>query len=243
MDASMLRLGQTLLGYEARMSVLSDNVANAGTAGFKAVSMTALRFDDALLEAAGNAAGGSGDQTLYFTLRTDIDFSQGDLAETGDASDLALDGSGFLCVQTGGGTAYVRSVSLRVDGEGYLTDANGNRLLGESGAIRVGDGGYAIGSGGSVVTGAGVAGKLRLSDAAAGGFVKLGNGYYAAAAGAQITQADCRVMQGYEEQSNVDLTREYVDMISISRSYQTVQRVITILDGINGKAVSQIGSL
>jgi flagellar hook-basal body protein len=124
MDASLLRLGQALLGYEARMSVLSDNVANAGTAGFKAVSMTALSFDGALSEAVGNAAGGSGDQTLYFTLRTDIDYSQGDLQKTGNDADLALSGSGFFCVQTGDGPAYVRSVSPRVDGAGYLTDAN-----------------------------------------------------------------------------------------------------------------------
>lgn len=237
MQASMLRLGQSLLCHEKMMSVLADNVANADTPGFKSSSAVALSFDDALSQAVENSAGSEDARTLYYEMRTGVNMSQGDLAPTGSDSDLALAGDGFFCVQTADGTLYRRSVCASVNAQGILADEAGNPILGVNGAIRV-DGAFSVGSGGTVVVDGRVAGRLRLLD---GAMVSRGDGYYAA--DGAVAQADCAVMQGYAELSNADVTREYLNMMSVSRAYGTISKTLTMIDEINDKAVSQIGAL
>ncbi|NLG36555.1 MAG: flagellar hook-basal body complex protein [Clostridiales bacterium] len=238
MQASMLRLGQSLLCHEKMMSVLADNVANADTPGFKSSAAVALSFDDALSQAVENAAGSEDARTLYFEMRTDVNMSQGDIVPTGSDRDLALAGSGFFCVQTADGILYRRSVHASVNAQGILADEAGNPILGVNGPIRVGGGAFSVGSGGAVVADGRVAGRLRLSD---GAMVGRGDGYYEA--DGALAQADCAVMQGYAEMSNVDVTREYINMMSVSRAYGTISKTLTMIDEINGKAVSQIGAL
>jgi flagellar basal-body rod protein FlgF len=238
MQASMLRLGQSLLCHQKMMSLLADNVANADTPGFKSGTAVALSFDDALSQAVENAAGSEDLRTLYFEMRTGVNMSQGDLTPTGSDRDLALAGSGFFCVQTAGGTLYRRSVCATVDAQGMLADEAGNPILGVNGPIHVGSGAFSIGSGGTVVAGDRVAGRLLLVD---GAMVGRGDGYYEV--DGAVAQADCTVMQGYMELSNVDVTREYINMMSISRAYGTISKAIMMIDETNGKAVTQIGAL
>ncbi len=113
--------------YSNGLQTISYNVANLNTDGFKAsdVAFDALvsNGDPAFL----------GENSLLSGYGVDMatpthDFSQGQLQQTGNALDLAIQGSGFLTVFDNGNVYYERTGSFSVGSDGYISDANGNHL-------------------------------------------------------------------------------------------------------------------
>jgi len=109
------------------LDVISNNIANASTTGFKASSAQfAEVFASSLL---GSGAAATGQGVVLSEIRTD--FSQGNIEFTSNALDLAISGNGFFVVEgDGGGREFTRAGGFRVDREGFLTNAQGQRLQG-----------------------------------------------------------------------------------------------------------------
>ncbi len=113
-----------------RQATLANNLANATTTGFRADTV-GLRA----VPAVGQQAG-----TRVFTVETTTgaDFSQGTLTATGRTLDVAIQGQGWLAVQTSDGTeAYTRDGALQVGPDGVLQLANGMQVQGTSGPISI----------------------------------------------------------------------------------------------------------
>jgi len=124
-----------LLGYSRGLRVIANNTANMNTPGFKSSS---LQFAD-VFYTGGNLSGGVTSQAstqLGFglnTLGTTISFKQGELRQTGNDLDMAVDGQGlFLLRNPDGSTAYTRAGQFRFDADGVLVNrSDGAKVMGQ----------------------------------------------------------------------------------------------------------------
>ena len=151
----------------------------------------------------------------------------GPTEQTKNPLDVAIDGGGFLAVQTPAGERYTRDGGLQINNQGQLVTASGYQVLGNSGPIvfQPTDKQINIASDGNVTVLEGtsridsVRGKLRLvTFAQAQQLVKEGSNLYAAGEG-QAAQPDTtsRLRQGFIEKSNVNSVHEMSRMIEITR--------------------------
>ncbi len=241
-------------GMEAqqlKLDTISNNLANASTTGFK---KTRAEFEDMLAETVRSAGaplpnGGNAPAPLEVGLgvkpaATTRSFSQGDLLNTQNPLDVALEGTGFLQVQRpDGSTAYTRAGNLRIDGEGRLTTQRGELLIPHMTVPRDATK-LTIQPDGTVL--AQISGR---EDAAELGTIELamfqnpgglesigGNLLVESAASGEVILARPgehgagSLSQGYLEGSNVKAVEEMIDMISTQRSYELNSKVIQTAD-------------
>ena len=123
---------QTVL--ERQLDIVANNVANVNTTGFKADSSL---FEEYLMPGAHeDNFSGSDRRVSYVQDRgTFRDFSQGAAEQTKNPLDVAIDGSGFLVVQTAAGERYTRDGGLQLNSQGQLVTAAGDPVLGTAGPI------------------------------------------------------------------------------------------------------------
>ncbi len=238
-----------MLVQRKKMDVITNNITNIETNGYKRDQLISRSFKDMLINRINDPAVVSystviGSQNAGVHIdEVATDFTQGNLEDTGRLSDLALQGPGFFAINTPGGERYTRDGSFSVNSEGYLVTADGNYVMGVSGKIRVGTGKFSVSDQGVVTVNGTPAGKLKIvAFADTAGLRKEGNNLYVNY-NTQITAATAgtSVKQGYIEGSNVDIAREMVDMISVSRMYETNQRMVKMLDESLDKAVNEVG--
>src|SRR4030081_3176782 len=191
---------------ERQIDVVANNVANVNTNGYK--SDRSL-FQEYLASGAheDNFVGSDRRVSYVQDRATFHDFSQGATQETKNPLDVAIDGGGFLVVQTPAGERYTRDGGLQINNQGQLVTASGNPVLGSSGPIvfQPTDKDVSIAADGNVTVLEGVnridsvRGKLRLvSFAQAQKLLKEGSNLYAAGeGGAAQPDVTSRVRQGF----------------------------------------------
>lgn len=211
--------------WERKQEVVANNLANVSTDGFKAQRVFAQMMDGIRPEA--NAIS---------------DLTTGSLKQTGNATDVALKGAGFLVVSTADGERYTRGGSLRVDDKHFLVDANGHQLLGTKGALKLGDGPFTVDPDGTVTQGYQIVDVLRMESAPKGTeLAHEGDALWVPGATKQVVAPkDREVKQGYLEESNVNSMSALVDMVAVQRSYASVQKAITQMDQTNETITTQL---
>ena len=177
------------------------------------------------------------------------DFTPGVFRETGRPLDVALDGEGFLVVQTPRGERYTRAGALTVDAAGQLVTQRGELVVSDRGpiTIRQGKGDLGIGADGSVSVDGQPVGKLkvvRFNDTRAA-LTKEGDSLFMATGKEPPQDANStRVVQGVLELSNVNAVTEMATMMHNSREFDSLQRSITMMmNDIGRKISSEIGRL
>lgn len=232
-----------------KLDVLTNNIANAETTGYKRDRLLSRSFKDMMIERTGDPYIVSilsevGPQNTGVHIdEIYTDFTQGSSEETGRLTDIAIEGRGYFAISTPAGERYTRDGSFNVSTEGYLVTSDGHPVLGTNGLIRVGDGAFSVDSQGNVTAGGAFAGKLRIvAFADEGDLRKIGGNLYINFTNQAVTPATgYTVKQGFLEASNVDIAREMVDMMEVSRTYETNQRMVKMLDESLGKAVNEVG--
>jgi flagellar basal-body rod protein FlgG len=234
----------------SRMDVLTNNIVNASTTGFKKDGLQSSTFAEVMIERLGDPyIVNKSNEVGPYTFGTHIDeiytdFSAGNIETTGNTTDLAIAGEGFFTVETPEGERYTRSGSFHVNQEGCLVTDDGHYLLGENGRIRVGSGNFSVDSLGNVTADFGTGDTLRIvgfDDSA--GLRKQGNSLYYIFDGTAPAPADgFMIMQGCLESSNVDIAAEMTDMITVYRTYEANQKILSMTDETLGMAVD-LGSL
>jgi flagellar basal-body rod protein FlgG len=120
----------------------------------------------------------------------------------------------------------------------------GNPVLGQKGLIVLGDGDFSVAADGTVSQNGEVVDKLLIAEFADTTVLKkYGNNLLQADEDAQVTEFTGEVMQGYLEQSNVNIVKEMVDMITVQRTYEANQKVLKAMDGTLEKAVNEVGAV
>ena len=237
---------------ERQMDVVANNVANINTSGYKADRSL---FEEYLRSNAHEDNFASSDRRLSFVQdrATFHDFSAGPIDETRNPLDVAIDGGGFLAVQTPAGERYTRDGGLQINNQGQLVTASGYQVLGNSGPIvfQPTDKQINIASDGNVTVleGTGridsVRGKLRMvSFAQAQQLVKEGSNLYAAGEG-QAAQPDTtsRLRQGFIEKSNVNSVHEMSRMIEITRTYTQISSLLQQQSDLHKSAIEKLADV
>jgi flagellar basal-body rod protein FlgF len=211
--------------YERKQEVVANNLANVSTNGFKAQRIFAT-----LLDGIAPAA------------QSGTDFNVGSLRQTGNATDVAVDGQGFFVVSTPDGERYSRGGSFRLDEKHHLTDADGRPLLGTKGAIKLLDAPIEIDQKGEVKQNGQIVDTLRMETAPKGTDVQReGETLWIPPANKEVLKpAERNVKQGYIEESNVNSMTALIDMVSVQRAYASVQKSIIEMDHTNETVATQL---
>lgn len=238
------------------MDVISNNLANVGTVGFKREqTLFQSLLDREIYRYSHNqppAYLGQLGAGVNFRLGTP-DWSAGLPLATNNPLDIALIDDGveltFLAVETPEGEqAYTRNGQLMVDGEGFLRTLAGAYVLGQNplGApqrLRIADSnGLQIASDGTLTdVGGQQLGRLYLVNPAdAAQLSRRGDSLWTIEGGVQPA-ANPQVKQGYLEQANVQAVREMVNLIAAMRHYETNAKIIQMQDDTLNKAVNEVG--
>lgn len=247
MDNALLVGLSRQVSLRRELDVIANNIANLNTSGFKSESMM---FEQYLDPTARHEAFAGNDRRVAFVLdrATLQDFSQGPLQRTDAPLDVAIDGPGFLTVQTPNGDRYTRAGNLHLNAQGQLVNSLGQFVQGQSGAVvfEPNDTNIAIAADGTVSTQNGDRGKIRLVRFANPERLNVeGNGLYAAPNGVTPLAAEpaTRLVQGALEKSNVQAVREMNRMIEVTRAYTTVANMQQRTDELRRKAIEKLAEV
>lgn len=212
-----------------RQETIAHNLANANTPGFRA-DLDAFR-------AVPVQGPGQGTRVFVAESTPGFDNTPGTLQATGRNLDVAIEGEGFLAVESrDGGEAYTRAGSLDVGADGTLRTRSGLAVLGDGGPITVPENArITIGRDGTVsVIASGdsksisVLGRIKLVNPPAASLVKGGDGLFRAVAGnAVAADTDVRLVDGTLEGSNVNIVDALVGMIAVARQFETQMRLMS----------------
>ena len=252
-----------MLNEQNRMDVLTNNLANSATIGFKKEGTTSQGFDDVLtyrikdLEGCGtwnNVNIGIGTPGVKIG-ENYVDYSQGAFRETGNTFDLALSGSGFFNIEFTNkagdtSTMYTRDGNFSLTKEGYLVTKDGDFVIGTNasgaqGHIQLNPNLQAsVDQAGRIMQNNAVVGQVKISDFEDYNYLeRYGETFFTPVEGAQIIEPDAKIVSGYLEQSNVQTVEEMVNLIAITRQYEANQKVIQTYDTSLEIAVNRLGKL
>ncbi len=201
-------------GLMKELLTVTNNIANADTAGFRAEGVIFSEYVDTLNE-------GDSLSMTRAAART-IDLSQGELILTDDPFDLAITGDGFFLVETPGGPRLTRAGGFSLNEQSELVDQEGRRVLGEGDAaisIPQGDGEIAVSAGGDISVDGQPVARIAVVTAQPIDLVREGENLFRAENGyEQVLEPN--VTQGTLEGSNVNAMGEFVRLIEVQRAYE-----------------------
>ncbi len=235
------------------LDVVANNIANLNTTGFKADGSV---FEEYIGPTArdGDMAGQDALISFVRDRATWTDMSQGSVERTGNSLDVAIDGRGFLAVQTPNGERYTRNGALQTNAAGELVTSAGYQVLGDSGPITLQpkdrditisqDGTISVREGDTAASEA-LRGKLRVvSFAQPGVLQKDGAGTFMAPAGVTPDPANgIRITQGVVEKSNVRAVVEMTRMIEVTRSYTQVANMLAQQTELAQSAINKLADV
>jgi flagellar basal-body rod protein FlgG len=236
---------------QTQMDVISNNLANASTTGFKA---SRASFQDLMYQNEGQPGAQTTEQTEApsgLLLGTGVKvvgseklFTQGAVTQTGNSLDVAVNGNGFIQVSLPDGTvAYTRDGSLHEDSTGQLVTADGYPLV-PSITLPANVNSVTIGTDGTVSTTANGSttptqvGVIQLANFVnPAGLEPMGQNLYLeteSSGTAQTGQPSINGMgslaQGSLESSNTNVVEEMVNMIEAQRTYEMNSKSISAVD-------------
>lgn len=232
------------MALQRQMDVLANNMANINTTGFKAET---ILFEEYVMPVANDSAFADSDQMVSYTQdwATMHDFQSGAITPTGGEFDLALDGKGFLVVQTPDGEErWTRNGALHLDSTGLLVTADGHPVMSEVGELRFAsdDTDIIFAADGSIQTAAGSKGRLRIVEFDdAQQLARLGRDLFEG--GAPNPAAETLIVQGALERSNVSGVAEMANLIRVSRAYQSLASIMQQQDELRQSAIKRLGTL
>lgn len=247
-----------MINQEHRMDVITNNLANANTNGFKKEGATSQSFDDVLAYKIKDVTEG-----YHLSKRIGVnnpgvkigegytDFSQGPLKTTGNTFDMALTDKGFFAVEftnKAGETSvkYTRDGNFTLTQDGRLVTQDGDAVLGTDGKpIQIDTKAETvIDTSGNIVQDGQIVAAVQVTDFADYNYLEhYGENYFQPIEGAEETEAPAQVYAGYLEASNISVVTEMVNMITIQRAYESNQKVITTYDGTLEIAANQLGKI
>jgi flagellar basal-body rod protein FlgF len=228
MDSGFYAACTALMGRSQALDLVANNIANASTPGFRAqheIFRSLLASSSALPMSGLNQAINN-----YSVLGgSELDFTQGSMEKTGNDLDLAIQGSGFFVAQTTAGQVYTRNGNFHVSPKGKLVTAQGDPVLGDGGPIDIVGGPVSISSDGTISVNGAVAGQLKIVDFPSGTDLNnAGSTYYTAPPKTEVPAQNASVQQGSLESSNVNPVASAVELVTLQRYAELMQRALSM---------------
>ncbi|MFZ4619140.1 MAG: flagellar basal-body rod protein FlgF [Bacteroidota bacterium] len=225
-----------------RLDVIANNVANADTTGYKKDSIFVQIMKDAGVAQSTGAGELAGLDVKEFT-----DFAEGSLRPTNAPLDMAIQGEGFFVLDSPDGPRYTRNGNFRIDDNGDVISSGGEHLMGTGGRItipgaeKMQQNDLTITKGGEIFMGQTMLGKIRLVT-----FSNMQNLLKTAGTmfksedspkDVSVSDEKTTIRQGYLEESNVEALTEMVQLVELSRGFETDQRTMRYQDSTLEKAM------
>lgn len=235
MIKGIFQAGRNLQIGEKQIGVISNNLANMGTTGYK----KAMPFYEVLM-----------DEGKSVTNQV-TDFASGEQLYTGNPLDLAIKGNAYFTVETENGDRLTRDGKFSISEEGFLINRKGDKVVGEGGLINLKDTivgdvtDVTISTDGIVKVGDKEIDRLMIMREGEGTQLQKDYEVYFKADDdnfVQVSEDEYVVSQGFLESSNVNPITEMEDMISLSKNYESAKNILTYLDDSLEKA-NEIGKV
>jgi len=245
-----------MINEQHRMDTMTNNLANASTVGFKKEGATSQSFDDVLTVKIRDASTGRGivqplgyDNPGVKIGENYTDYSQGSFRITDNTYDLALAGEGFFAIEFTNkagetSTMYTRNGQFTLNREGYLVTEDGDYVLDtQNRRIRLNTLTDAkITDNGTIYQNDAAVATIQVTDFEDYNYLeKYGETYFRPVQGARTTAANAEIKSGYLEMSNIQVVSEMVNLIAITRAYESNQKIIQTYDGSLEIAATQLG--
>lgn len=239
-----------MLSQGRRLDVVSNNMTNISTAGYKADRYTDSTFQDVLISRVGNknkAVSTEMGEETYILAPSELvtDFTQGSMEETTLPLDFAIIGDGFFAIDRDGDVAYTRNGSFNLDDEGYLCLWGQGRVLNSEGQpIQLPTDHIYVNKLGEIYTEADRNYLGTLGIYAADDTANLERNEYGL-----FTGGNFQLSENYEirhrmvERSNVNMVEEMVLMMSSQRALQSAAQMSKIYDAVMSKATTELGRM
>lgn len=247
-----------MINEQHRMDTMTNNLANANTVGFKKEGATSQSFDNVLaVKIKDESIGLQNVKRLGYNNpgvkigENYTDFTPGSFRVTDNTYDLALAGEGFFAIEFTNkagetSTMYTRAGQFTLNREGYLVTEDGDYVLDtQNRRIRLNtlvD--SKIRNDGTISQDGVDVAQIQVADFEDYNYLeKYGETYYRPVEGATRIDGDADVKSGYLEMANVQIVSEMVNLISITRAYESSQKIIQTYDSSLEIAVSQLGRI
>lgn len=223
--SGMTSAAAALQMLERKQQVLTNNLANASTRGFKGETTFARMVGNALA-----------------TTDTALDLTPGTLTDTHNPLDLAIEGDGYFVTQTPSGERLVRSGSFHLDAEHRLVDDHNDAVLGDNGPLVLPNGTIEIDASGLVTVDGKPVQRLRVERVANGTRLQHEGGtrFVPDATRQTIAPEARRVKQGAVEESNVNTMSAMTAMLDVMHRYGAAQKTLSTIDATRGIAVTEL---
>lgn len=252
---------QGMIAMQQQQEIIANNLANVGTAGFRKEVMDVESFSAVierqmkrvghteLPQLPGKSQGGylqvSGGpeamNQLYTSSRTS--HSQGALKMTGNQFDMALDdnGKGFFTVKSESGVQFTRNGAFRLGTDGHLVTADGSKVMGHKGPIKIEGTEFSVTNEGVVKVGEKEIDRFLITEFTDPSAVsKYGDNNFTAEYGFRISD-NFQMKQGYLEMANVNAVLEMVQMMNTMRAFEANQKVLQTEDQAVKKSINEVG--
>ena len=247
-----------MVNEQNRMDIMTNNLANASTVGYKKEGSTSQSFNDVLTVKIKDQSVGMRNVQKIGIKNPGVkigenytDYTQGSFRITDNTYDLALAGDGFFAIEftnKAGDTSvkYTRDGNFTLDQQGNLVTQDGDAVLDTNGrAIKIDPlKETEINSSGQIIQNGSAVATIQVTDFEDYNYLeRYGENYFQPIDGAQEKDAAAEVRAGYLETSNISVVSEMVNMITVSRAYESNQKVITTYDGTLDIAANQLGRI
>jgi flagellar basal-body rod protein FlgF len=231
------------------LDVVANNIANINTTGYKADGALFSEYLSSHARAAGTRA------SVSFVQDSGVwrDMSQGALDRTGNPLDVAIEGKGFLVIQTPRGERYTRNGALQINASGQLVTSDGDAVIGDAGPVKfqANDNQISISRDGTISVREGTSktdsarGRLRLVTFDNPKLLQKDGSSAFNVTGDATPQDDktIAVVQGSLEKSNVRGVVEMSRMIEITRSYTQVASLLQQQGDLNLSAIDKLADV
>lgn len=245
MSGTIYQAAAGALLQQMRLDMLSNNLANVNTTGFKA-DLPVFRMESAGTATQTASPSTPGRLSPYAPpMEARTDFEPGPLARTGNALDMAIVGKGFFEVQAPEGSRFTRKGNFTINEQGALATADGWPVMGQGGAITIDGNRVEISDQGEVYVDGEAVDTIRVVDFEEPyDLVKTGDTSFVPAPGVQpqtMEEGKSQLAQGFVESSNVNAIRTMTELIETMRVFESYQRIIRTADDATAKTVNEVG--
>ena len=240
MSQSIYLLSSKLAAQQRQFTVISDNVANVNTPGFKRLT---YNYET---ESARKNGTEVGDFVKHIGVL--IDHTEGVKSTTNNPFDMAIHGEGFFAIETAQGTKYSRDGHFTLNNLGQIVTAKNEPLLSNAGApitVPAGAQNLQISADGSISSNGGIIGTIGLYNFAQDELQQLnraGNGFFAPDGIAAQLVENPRVHSGQIETANINAVEEMIQLKQLTHSYQSAIRRIRAMEDLEERAIRTLAT-